>query len=426
MFLLDAVPAHAYTDPWNISLSDRLRILATGKKRVAYFYEQADYGTFRYRAYNMAQVLNETEQEFSASYFFLSDLHQLNEIANLADILVICRVRYSVAVNHLITTFRNRNKKVLFDVDDLVFDVDWAHLLISTLDEPPHDLQVLDFWFAYISRMGATLKRCDGAITTNAFLAEQLKNFAKLPTAVVSNFLNREQLEISERIFASKINLKPGQDGFVHVGYFSGTGSHNRDFALVIPSLELLLEEFPFLCVVVVGYIQADCLRKRFGEHRVKHFPFCDFINLQRLIGSVEFNLVPLQYNVFTNCKSELKYFEAAIVGTQTIASPTFTYAHAIRHQDNGYLSQAHLWGHTIRQALNEMNDYQKMAARSREDAQTRYACFNQKQTILKALDSLNAAAFASFSDKIIGITFGQSMPIVSSFQQILQSCSLL
>ena len=57
---------------------------------------------------------------------------------------------------------------------------------------------------------------------------------------------------------------------------------------------------------------------------------------------------MPLQYNAFTNCKSELKYFEAAVVGTQTIASPMFTYARAIRHGENGYLAQAHQWADRI------------------------------------------------------------------------------
>ncbi|MGA9407758.1 MAG: hypothetical protein WBW71_11565, partial [Bacteroidota bacterium] len=53
------------------------------------------------------------------------------------------------------------------------------------------------------------------------------------------------------------------------------------------------------------GYIDANVLRSRFGRSRIHYFQFSDFINLQRLIGSVDFNLVPLQHNAFTQCKSE-------------------------------------------------------------------------------------------------------------------------
>ncbi|MGA2654645.1 MAG: glycosyltransferase [Gammaproteobacteria bacterium] len=386
MFFLNTIPVVCYSDPWNISLQQRLKMLATGKKKVAYFYEQADYGTFRYRAYNMAQVLNASGEDIgiSASYFFLSDLAYLNEIADLADVLVICRSRYDNRINHLITAFKKRRKKILFDVDDLIFNVDWLQLILTTIDQPLNE-DVFNFWFAYCARVGATLKQCNGAITTNSFLAEQIQDFANLPTAIVPNFLNQEQLDISTQIFAAKKNLSPAQDGFIHIGYFSGTSSHNKDFALVVPAFEMLLEEIPNLCVVIAGYIQADSLVARFGD-RVKYLPFTDFINLQRLIGSVEFNIAPLQYNVFTNCKSELKYFEAAIVGTPTIASPTFTFSQAIRHQDNGYIAQAHQWYSTIKQAVNDIDDYQKMADRSHAHAQDYYAWYNQKQVIIKAL----------------------------------------
>ena len=145
------------------------------------------------------------------------------------------------------------------------------------------------------------------------------------------------------------------------------------------------MEENDRLGVVVAGYIEAGSALQRFGP-RTQYFPFCDFINLQRLIGMVEFNLMPLQSNTFTNCKSELKYFEAAIVGTLSIASPTYTYAKAIDHGENSYISQAHMWGKTIKTAINNMGRYQQMAEKAYQDARTKYAWFNQQHCILAAL----------------------------------------
>ncbi|WKV08526.1 hypothetical protein Q2T46_13480 [Thermoanaerobacterium sp. CMT5567-10] len=385
MIMLSAVPEVKYVDPWSKSLPERLRMLATGRRRVAYFYEKADNSTFRYRIYNMVQVLNANGKDVSASYFFLDDLDWMNEIADIADILVICRTRYDNRINRLIGTFRQRRKRVLFDIDDFVFNTDYAHMILSTLDMNPSDPHVWDYWFSYISRLGATLKLCDGAITTNDFLARQIREFADIPVSVIPNFLNREQLDISERIFSAKRLLKPGEDGLIHFGYFSGSPSHNRDFAIVSQALEALLEEDHRLGVVVVGYIEVSPALERFGS-RVKRISFHDFINLQRLIGSVEFNLMPLQFNVFTNCKSELKYFEAAIVGTISIASPTYTYANAIRHGDNGYLSQVHEWENIMRLAVKNISEYKEMAERSYEDARAKYAWFNQRERILSAL----------------------------------------
>lgn len=385
MLLLDAVPAFDYEDPWNATLLQRLRMLAAGRARVAYFYEKADNSTFRYRVYNMVQALNADCRAVSASYFFLDDLHRLSEIADIADMLVICRTRYDHRINHLIAAFRKRRKRVLFDVDDLVFNTDYAHLILSTLDQDLNNPRVWEDWFAYSGRLGATLKLCDGAITTNDFLARKIAEFANVPVAVVPNFVNREQLDISDRIYQAKHSKQPGESGLVHLGYFSGSPSHNRDFAIVAPALEALLEDDPRLGVVVVGYVEAGQALARFGP-RVRRYPFHDFVNLQRLLGSVEFNLMPLQFNAFTNCKSELKYFEAAIVGTVSIASPCHTYAKAIRHDDNGYLSQAHQWESTIRHALDNLDGYREMAERAHADARARYAWFNQTHCIRSAL----------------------------------------
>ena len=385
MLSLETIPAVVYTDPWVIPLTERLRMLAAGHTRVAYFYERADNSTFRYRVYNMVQAINSANQGIAASFFFLDDLHRLQEIADLADLLVICRTRYDHRVNHLITAFRQRRKRVLFDIDDCVFNTDYAHLILSTLGGDPADPEAWQYWFSYIGRLGATLKLCDGAIATNNNLAQKIAGFANIPVSVVPNFINLEQLELSDQIYAAKKSGTLPWDGLIHLGYFSGSPSHNKDFAIVAPVLESLLEENSQLGVVVVGYIEAGARLQRFG-HRVQYFPFLDFINLQRLVGSVEFNLMPLQYNEFTNCKSELKYFESAVVGTISIASPTYTYARAIRHGENGYLAQAHQWGQVIRQAVCEFADCGEMAARCREDARATFAWFNQKDGILAAL----------------------------------------
>ena len=61
---------------------------------------------------------------------------------------------------------------------------------------------------------------------------------------------------------------------------------------------------------------------------------------------------MPLQHNLFTNCKSELKYFEAAAIGTATIASPTFAFRHAIEDGVNGWLATAPYWEERIGAAL--------------------------------------------------------------------------
>lgn len=385
--MLPVVPDVPYADPWLLPVGARLRMLTTRRRRVAYFYERPNNSTFRYRAYNMVQVLNALAQEedVSASYFFNEDRLQFDEIANVADVLVICRSRYSSDVSHLVMKFKARRKRVLFDVDDLVFDTRYTHLLVRTLGLDTTDDRVWDDWYAMLGRLGATLALCDGAIGTNDLLACRLSEQSGLPARVVPNFLNPEQMEISDRVFALREAHPPERSDKVYLGYFSGSPSHRLDYALVEEALAELMHTDERLRLVVVGYIDTTGALAGL-ESRVEKVPFQDYVNLQRYLGAVHFNLMPLQHNEFTNCKSELKYFDAAVVGTLSVASPTYTYSRAIDHGRTGYLANATEWTRVLRQALDQMGNYRSMARAARDDAQRKFAWTGQKEAILHAL----------------------------------------
>jgi glycosyltransferase involved in cell wall biosynthesis len=107
---------------------------------------------------------------------------------------------------------------------------------------------------------------------------------------------------------------------------------------------------------------------------RIEAYPFHDFVNLQRIMSLVELNIVPLVDNVFTQCKSELKYFEAAAVGTLTIASPTSTYAAAIQHGVNGWLSSSLDWSVALDEAMATVERSNDMWQAAREQAVNVYS----------------------------------------------------
>ena len=65
------------------------------------------------------------------------------------------------------------------------------------------------------------------------------------------------------------------------------------------------------------------------------------FRQLPDELARFDINLAPLETgNVYCEAKSELKYFEAALVEVPTIASPTVPYEEAIRHGETGYLAR--------------------------------------------------------------------------------------
>lgn len=356
-----------FPDPWAPSLEERVRrVSVAGTHRVAYLYEVPDTSTFRYRVFNMVEALclEGHDEGISATWFTRAELSVLERLIGNINTLVICRTRYTARLDSLITRARGAGCRVLFDVDDLIFDNRYVSLVLETLDRNP-DEAMLDEWFAAMSRIGALLRLCDGAISTNHFLSARIEDFAQLPTWVVPNFLNALQLERSEEIRRTR-HASEQPPGVTGIGYFSGTPTHNRDFELVSTALARVMTRHTDVRLLIVGFLDVGPALRGFTD-RIDILPLTDFLTLQTLIGSTDINIVPLQTNVFSNSKSELKYFEAAIVETPTLATPTYSFRLAIEDGVNGYLVDAYDWEDRLEQAVRGDLDLAGVAERGLE-----------------------------------------------------------
>jgi glycosyltransferase involved in cell wall biosynthesis len=336
-----------------------------GSHSVAYVYEVPDTSTFRYRVFNMieALALEGGGEPISATWFTRAELPILERLISDVDTLIICRTRYSARLDSLVLRARAAGCHVLFDVDDLIFDTRYVSLILETLDRNPGEA-MLDEWFATMSRLGALLRLCDGAISTNDFLSARIEDYAQLPTWVVPNFLNALQLDRSAGVRRNR----HASTGVTSIGYFSGTPTHNRDFELVSTALARVMTRHTDLRLTIVGFLDTGPALRGFAD-RIDALPLTDFLTLQTLIGSASLNIVPLLTNVFSNSKSELKYFEAAVVGTPTMASPTYTFRLAIEDGVNGYLVDAYDWEDRLEQAARGELDLAGVAERGLEHA---------------------------------------------------------
>lgn len=310
--------------PWDDeSFDERLDELLKGTgRRVAYLYGTPDNSTFRYRVYNMVEALRYGDFGIHASWFKASEIRELRRVLHRLDVLVLARLQFSRDVSDIISAARASSVRVLFECDDLVFDLTYAQLVSENNDLDFDWEDHLNNWFAYVARCSVTALHCDGGITTNSFLAEKMAHVIKGPIGIVPNFLNKRQEDFSRILLKEKATSDFARNDRLTIGYFSGSPSHNNDFKCVADTLSMIMEDDPFVDLRVVGYLPALDAFERFGD-RLEQLPFQDWVSLQKTIAQVEINIAPLGLNDFTKCKSELKYFEAAAVGTYSIVSRT-------------------------------------------------------------------------------------------------------
>jgi hypothetical protein len=134
--------------------------------------------------------------------------------------------------------------------------------------------------------------------------------------------LSGEDVSVAEGILETGIkNRKLGmkdekeKSDLVTIGYFSGSTGHDRDFATVAPVLKRLLDEFQQLRIFIGGPLLLPKLLESYSAciDRVSFVPRAENF---RNIAKVDINIAPLEIgDPFCEAKSELKFFEAGIVG---------------------------------------------------------------------------------------------------------------
>ena len=387
-------PASAASPPAELppSLQERIAVLSRARVGVAYFYEIPDNSTFRYRVANMVSTLNTATSEsgMAAAWFTSGEIDQLASLAESVDVLVVCRARMSHRLGRLIAAMRARRVPVLYDVDDLVFDPDLAPLLMDTLAVDRESDEVVNYWFSYCARIGAAMRLCDTALVTSEALGREVARSSRLPYLVLPNFLNREQMDASERIWGQKLQSDFRGDGTWHLGYFSGSPSHTRDFGIAAAALARLLREDPRVALRLVGFLAPPSELMAFGP-RVEQLPLQDTVPLQWLMGEVNLSLAPLQDNAFTACKSDLKWFEAAAAGTVTVASPAGGVGARIRDRVNGRLARSYEWYPVLRELIDDAPACRALPERARAEALAERAPESQLPRIRDALLSVIA-----------------------------------
>jgi len=346
------------SEPWNISFRERIKIIREKnlKKKVVYIYEEADTSTFRYRVYNMCQSLNYSSS-WTGSYFFENELKLLKEYIPDVDVFIFGRTRWSVEIDKFIQYVKKYNKPTLFDIDDLVFDIEKLPIVMNTLNVDFNHPNSYNYWFSYSSRLWLMGNLCDATIGTNDYLCQRLENTFNKKSFAINNFLNNEQIIISEKIYKEKIKIKPNKK--FTIGYFSGTPSHINDFKIVASEIANLLKKYPNFNLHVVGFMDfPDFLQPYIKNKQIIHSPLVDFLTLQKKISEADVNIIPLVDNEFTNCKSELKFFEATIVGTISCATPTYVYKNNIQNGETGFICKEGDWQKTIENIYKEkIND---------------------------------------------------------------------
>lgn len=279
------------------------------------------------------------------------------DILRHARTFIIFRCPLSDEVESLIIQAKKLNKRVIYDIDDLVIDTAYTDSIPFVKAMTAHDKSCYDDG---VRRMGETLKLCDCAITTTEGMADELKKYVPrvyinrnvaselmidysniaiyrrdvLPSLQSSSVLPEDRVPYKRAIERRDKKQKTQE---IRIGYFSGSITHNADFNLVLPALSKVMETHRNVTLMVGGELDVPDALMPFSD-RIVTFPFCDWRRLPNYIASCDINIAPLENTLFNRAKSENKWIEASLVKVPTVASNVGAFKKMIQDGVTGFL----------------------------------------------------------------------------------------
>ncbi len=221
------------------------------------------------------------------------------------------------------------NKKVFFDIDDLVIDKKYTNKIKFVQEMSIEDKRLYDDG---VERMGRTMDMCDYIITTTSALARELQK-KKKEVFINKNVASEEMVKLS---IEAVQKAKKHEDKTV-IGYLSGSITHNPDFELISSSLLKIMEEFPNVELCVMGLLDLPDDFMKYKNRIIKK-SFGDWKELPKVIAGLDINLAPIEKTIFNEAKSENKWTEAALCKVVTIASDFGAFKEVIEDGRTGVL----------------------------------------------------------------------------------------
>jgi O-antigen biosynthesis protein len=316
----------------------------------------------RYRGFHVAEELTlngiKTKVAFQDNPFLFGKVKDFEHF-------IFHRSLYTPQIKKILAEITTQNKTFSFDTDDLVFDK--KHLKHMDYFQKMNKFEK-KLYENGVGKEILTHPNLAFCTTTTDYLAEKLAKFT--PTVhKIENKLSLKDKKVVDKVFA-KFNRN---DKIITLGYFSGTASHNKDFATITEPLLYILKKHANVNLLIAGPLDTDprfgafksqIIRKKF-TNRKNHF--CN-------ISKIDINLAPLEINnPFCESKSELKFFEAGILKVPTIASATKSFEF-IENGITGFKAERKKdWSHFIEKLINDHTLRKSIGNNAQKLVQSKY-----------------------------------------------------
>jgi len=250
------------------------------------------------------------------------------EIAQEYDILYINYLTLAWDFAMIGMLFRKYGKKIVFDIDDLIWEVSEDNSSYSTYAKGSEGRAVVT----------DIINEVDYVTVTNQFLKNALISYTKKTSDKVMVFPNRINLDLYNW------HEQPPKKSTIRIGYF-GSSSHFNDLASegFSNGMFKLMNEYPNVEFVTIGAMLGS-FKKKFGSRYINDFGHQDLYTwveiMKQKVAEVDIFVSPLVMSVYNQCKSSIKFIEMGSTGRPGVWADIRQYQEVVEHGKNGFLAK--------------------------------------------------------------------------------------
>ncbi|WFB37459.1 glycosyltransferase [Kiritimatiellota bacterium B12222] len=280
----------------------------------------------------------------------LFDMHQAyapDQDFETFDVVVFWRIPCCPQFERVVTQAKAGGAKIVCDMDDLIFapEIAKAEVIDGIRSQAYEEEDIQKLFLDYQQAM----LLCDVFFCPTESLAKHMLRLGRTTHVIhngyTANYLQRARIGLRE-----SNTLK--RSGLIRIGYASGSLTHQKDFEQTVSACVKILKKYAHSRLVLfvksdeeegikLTLDLAEFPELQALEHQIELRPFVSFDLMPYELARFDINLAPLEVgNLFCEAKSELKYFEAALVKVPTVASPTLPFKQSITSGKNGFLAE--------------------------------------------------------------------------------------
>ncbi|WP_229151261.1 glycosyltransferase [Aurantimonas sp. VKM B-3413] len=314
------------------------------------------------------------EDQFAANdvvefvHFPMGETEAFRDALLSADIALFYRVPATPPIGAAIAYARALGLPTVYEIDDLIFESAYYPPALESygglIDRSEHAGLLTG-----VPLFRAAMAACDYAVASTPSLARHMEKVVRRGTC----FVHRNALGASKLQRMPPLPERP--DASITIFYGSGTKAHKSDFeTLAMPALLRLLGEHPLVELVLIGQLTLPDSFAPFSE-RIRQIPLLkDREAYWSLLRTAAINLAVLESGPFNDCKSEIKWLEAAVLGVPSVVSRTATHDEILTDAETACLAaDAEEWFDRLDRLVRDARLRNRIAQNARQLA---LACY--------------------------------------------------